>query len=85
MAEPRRGRQTPEAANHLAKLTSEEQAFSEWTNICQGVYAEFGNSLALEGLTEAVNHTAKLGEVQFDDTPNLEGDKTISAFCNRKI
>lgn len=56
--------QAVEAANHLGKLTTEEQALSEWTTICQGVYAEFGDSLALEGLTEAVNHTAKLGEVQ---------------------
>ena len=26
-----------EAANHLAKLTTEQEALSEWTNICQGV------------------------------------------------
>lgn len=56
--------QATEAASHLAKLTTEEKALSEWTNICQGVYASFGDSLAIEGLTEAVNHTAKLGEVQ---------------------
>lgn len=53
-----------EAAQHLGKLTTEEQALSEWTNICQGVYAQFSDSLAIEGLTEAVNHTAKLGSVQ---------------------
>lgn len=53
-----------EAAAHLAKLTTEEQALSEWTNVCQGVYATFGDSLPIESLTEAVNHTAKLGEVQ---------------------
>ena len=53
-----------EAAQHLAKLTTEEKALSEWTNICQGVYATFGESLPIESLTEAVNHSAKLGEVQ---------------------
>lgn len=53
-----------EAAAHLAKLTTEEKALSEWTNICQGVYATFGDSIPIEGLTEAVNHTSKLGEVQ---------------------
>lgn len=53
-----------EAANHLAQLTTNEQELSEWTEICQGVYATFGDSLPIEGLTEAVNHTAKLGEVQ---------------------
>lgn len=53
-----------EAANHLAKLTTNEEELAEWTEICQGVYATFGDSLPIEGLTEAVNHTAKLGEVQ---------------------
>ena len=58
------GGQATEAAQHLAKLTTEEEALAEWTNICKGVYSEFSGSLAIEGLTEAVNHTAKLGEVQ---------------------
>lgn len=56
--------QATEAAQHLASLTTEEKALSEWTNICQGVYATFGESLPIESLTEAVNHSAKLGEVQ---------------------
>ena len=50
-----------EAANHLAKLTTGEKELSEWTNICQGVYATFGDSLPIEGLTEAANETAKTG------------------------
>ena len=50
-----------EAANHLAKLTTEQEALSEWTNICQGVYATFGDSLPIEGLTEAANETSKTG------------------------
>lgn len=58
------GGQATEAAQHLAQLTTEEKALSEWTNICQGVYATFGESLPVESLTEAVNHSAKLGEVQ---------------------
>lgn len=56
--------QAAEAAQHLAKLTTDQQALSEWTTIAQGVWATFGKSLPLEGLTEAINHTAKLGEVQ---------------------
>lgn len=55
--------QAVEAANHIAKLTTEEKALSEWTNICQGVYATFGDSLPIEGLTEAANETAKVGQV----------------------
>ena len=52
-----------EAANHLAKLTDDEQSLSEWTTICTGVYATFGDSLPIEGLTEAANETAKTGEL----------------------
>lgn len=44
---------TTEAANHLAKLTTNQGDLSEWTMICQGVYATFGDSLPIEGLTEA--------------------------------
>ena len=50
-----------EAANHLAKLTTNEQDLAEWTKICQGVYATFGDSLPIEGLTEAANETARVG------------------------
>lgn len=50
-----------EAANHLAKLTTNQQELSQWTTICQGVYATFGDSLPIEGLTEAANETAKTG------------------------
>jgi phage-related protein len=52
-----------EAANHLAKLTTNEQDLAEWTTICQGVYATFGDSLPIEGLAEAANETAKTGAV----------------------
>lgn len=52
-----------EAANHLAKMTTNQQELSEWTNICQGVFATFGDSLPIEGLTEAANETAKVGAV----------------------
>lgn len=55
--------QATEAANHLALLTQNEQDLAEWTNICQGVYATFGDSLPIEGLTEAANETAKVGTV----------------------
>jgi hypothetical protein len=55
--------QAQEAAQHLAQLTTEQEALSEWTTICQGVYATFGASLPIESLTEAANETAKTGEL----------------------
>ena len=64
-----------EAANHLAQLTTNEKELSEWTTICQGVYATFGDSLPIEGLTEAANETAKVGKVtgQLADALNWAG------------
>jgi phage-related protein len=53
--------QATEAAAHLAKLTTNQEHLSEWTRICQGAYATFGDSLPIEGLTEAANETAKTG------------------------
>lgn len=55
--------QAQEAAQHLAQLTTNQKDLQEWTNICQGVYATFGASLPIEGLTEAANETAKVGTV----------------------
>lgn len=52
-----------EAAAHLAKLTTGQKELAEWTKICQGVYATFGDSLKIESLTEAANETAKVGRV----------------------
>ena len=55
--------QAVEASNHLAQLCTSEQELSDWTTIAAGVYATFGDSLPLEGLTEAANETAKVGQV----------------------
>lgn len=52
-----------EAANHLAVLTDNEKDLQKWTEICTGVFATFGDSLPIEGLTEAANETAKVGQV----------------------
>ncbi len=53
--------QAVEASQHLAKLTKNEKELETWTNICTGVYATFGESLPIEGLTEAANETSKTG------------------------
>lgn len=55
--------QAVEAANHLAVLTDNQKDLDTWTNICTGVFATFGDSLPIEGLTEAANETAKVGQV----------------------
>lgn len=56
--------QAVEAANHLAMLTDNEKDLATWTgDILPGVFATFGDSLPIEGLTEAANETAKVGQV----------------------
>lgn len=56
--------QAVEAANHLAKLTDNARDLAAWTgDILPGVFATFGDSLPIEGLTEAANETAKVGQV----------------------
>lgn len=52
-----------EAASHLALLAKNQEQLSNWTNIATGVYAQFGDSLPIESLTEAANETAKTGSL----------------------
>lgn len=53
-----------EASQHLALVADNQEELNEATHTLTGVYATFGASLPLEGLAEAMNHTASLGEVQ---------------------
>ena len=55
--------QAVEASNHLAKLCDNEEDLAKWTTIATGVYAQFGDSLPIENLTEASNETAKTGQL----------------------
>ena len=55
--------QATEAASLLSKLAKNEDQLAEYTQIATGVYAEFGDSLPIEGLIEAANETAKTGTV----------------------
>lgn len=52
-----------EAVNHLAKFVDTEADLTKWTNIATGVWGTFGDSLPVEGLTEASNETAKVSKV----------------------
>ena len=52
-----------EAINHLAELTDNTEELADWQTIAAGVTAKFGDSLPIEGLTEAANETAKVGQV----------------------
>lgn len=70
-----------EASNLLAQLTNDTENLTQWTKILQGVYATFPKSLPIEGLVEAINHTAELGEVQGNLADALEwSGVSVEAF-----
>ena len=52
-----------EASQLLAKLAQSEEDVSKWADIAAGVSGTFGDSLPIEGLIEASNETAKVGQV----------------------
>lgn len=56
--------QAVEAAQHIALIADNEKEMNELVAIGTGIFSTFGQSLPLEGMFEAVNHTASLGEVQ---------------------
>ena len=74
-----------EAAAHLAQLKVGQEELAEYTNICQGVYSTFGDSLPIEGLTEAINHTINLGEVQGTLADALEWSGISTDAFNEKL
>ena len=55
--------QATEAVSFLAKMAKSQEDLTDWTTIATGVYATFGASLPIEGLTEAANETSKTGTV----------------------
>ena len=52
-----------EASQLLAQLAENEEDVAKWAEIAAGVSGTFGDSLPIEGLIEAANETAKVGEV----------------------
>lgn len=52
-----------EASQLLAELVENEKDVTTWTRIAAGAHGKWGDSLPIEGLIEASNETAKVGEV----------------------
>lgn len=77
--------QAVEAAQHIALIADNEKEMNELTHIGTGIFANFGASLPLEGLFEAVNHTASLGEVQGSLADALEWSGITVEEFNGKL
>lgn len=50
-----------EAAQSLARITTNQKDLAEWTTILQGVYARAGQAIPVESLAEAANETIRTG------------------------
>ena len=55
--------QSVEAANNLARLTTNQNELAQWTNISAGAFSLFGDALPIENLSEAAQETAHTGQV----------------------
>ena len=77
--------QAVEAAQHIALIADNEKEMNELTHIGTGIFATFGQSLPLEGLFEAVNHSASLGEVQGSLADSLEWSGITVEDFNEKL
>ena len=52
-----------EAANLIAKMSSNQEDLNTWVTITQGIWGTYQDSLPVEGLAEASMETAKVGQV----------------------
>ena len=77
--------QAVEAAQHIALIADNEKEMNELAHIGTGIFSTFGQSLPLEGLFEAVNHTASLGEVQGSLADALEWSGITVEDFNEKL
>lgn len=57
------GDTSTEAAQNLARLTTNEQEVQQWADIAAGAFATFGDALPIENLAEAAQETAHTGTV----------------------
>lgn len=77
--------QAVEAAQHIALIADNEKEMNELVAIGTGIFSSYGESLPLEGLFEAVNHTASLGEVQGSLSDALEWSGITVEDFNEKL
>lgn len=52
-----------ETAQSIALMADSSEDAAQWANVLKGAFAEMGDKLPIEGLAEAANETAKVGQV----------------------
>lgn len=70
---------------NLQAIGLEQSKLQELTNGVIGAWAKYGDSIPIDGLGEAVNHTVKLGEVQGTLADVLEWAGITTEDFNKKL
>lgn len=60
------------AVSNFIAMGAEEKDLNSLVNSAAGIWAKFGDSIPLDGLAEAINHTSQLGSVQGNLADALE-------------
>lgn len=60
------------AVSNLMAMNAEEDTLNSLVDSSIGIWAKFGDSIPLDGLAEAINHTSQLGSVQGNLADALE-------------
>lgn len=60
------------AISNFIAMGAEEKDLNSLVNSAAGIWAKFGDSIPLDGLAEAINHTSQLGSVQGNLADALE-------------
>ena len=60
------------AVSNFMAMNAEEETLNSLVNSSIGIWAKFGDSIPLDGLAEAINHTSQLGSVQGNLADALE-------------
>ncbi len=77
--------QAVEAAQHIALIADNEKEMNDLVAIGTGLFSNYGASLPLEGLYEAIGHTSALGEVQGSLADGLEWAGISVEDFNKKL
>lgn len=78
-----------ETANHIAKMSTNQEELSQWVTITKGIWGSYQDSLPVEGLAEASSETAKTGTVtgQLADALNWssEASKMFAKYMSEDV
>lgn len=73
------------AVSNLMAMNAEEDTLNSLVDSSIGIWAKFGDSIPLDGLAEAINHTSQLGSVQGNLADALEWSGVTVDDFNKEL